>query len=65
LQASASLKFTVLNPKGHIWTMVAGGGASATYVDTVSFMFCGYISILPKNVNKGAISNRYYWEVFF
>ncbi|KAG2320080.1 hypothetical protein Bca52824_013293 [Brassica carinata] len=25
LQTSASLKFTVLNPKGRIWTMVAGG----------------------------------------
>ncbi|KAJ8451625.1 hypothetical protein Cgig2_018259 [Carnegiea gigantea] len=27
-KTSASLKFTVLNPKGRIWTMVAGGGAS-------------------------------------
>ncbi|KAG4912776.1 hypothetical protein JHK86_053209 [Glycine max] len=42
LKASASLKFTVLNPKGHIWTMVAGGGASATYVDTVGDL--GYAS---------------------
>ncbi|EAZ19281.1 hypothetical protein OsJ_34825 [Oryza sativa Japonica Group] len=31
---SASLKFTVLNPKGRIWTMVAGGGASVIYADT-------------------------------
>ncbi|RRT53083.1 hypothetical protein B296_00032642 [Ensete ventricosum] len=36
LQTSASLKFTVLNPKGRIWTMVAGGGASVIYADTVS-----------------------------
>ncbi|CAL5351555.1 unnamed protein product [Camellia sinensis] len=28
LQYLASLKFTVLNPEGRIWTMVAGGGAS-------------------------------------
>lgn len=35
-QTSASLKFTVLNPKGRIWTMVAGGGASVIYADTVS-----------------------------
>nr|GEW61977.1 ATP-citrate synthase alpha chain protein 1 [Tanacetum cinerariifolium] len=35
LQTSASLKFTVLNPKGRIWTMVAGGGASVIYADTV------------------------------
>ncbi|KAG5522144.1 hypothetical protein RHGRI_034358 [Rhododendron griersonianum] len=35
LKTSASLKFTVLNPKGRIWTMVAGGGASVIYADTV------------------------------
>ncbi|KAF1874824.1 hypothetical protein Lal_00007439 [Lupinus albus] len=34
-ETSASLKFTVLNPKGRIWTMVAGGGASVIYADTV------------------------------
>lgn len=39
LQTSASLKFTVLNPKGRIWTMVAGGGASVIYADTVCFPF--------------------------
>ncbi|KAL9666643.1 hypothetical protein QQ045_000978 [Rhodiola kirilowii] len=33
-KTSASLKFTVLNPKGRIWTMVAGGGASVIYADT-------------------------------
>jgi ATP citrate (pro-S)-lyase len=31
----ASLKLTILNPKGRIWTMVAGGGASVIYADTV------------------------------
>lgn len=36
-KTSASLKFTVLNPKGRIWTMVAGGGASVIYADTVCF----------------------------
>ncbi|CAJ2647516.1 unnamed protein product [Trifolium pratense] len=34
-KTSASLKFTVLNPKGRIWTMVVGGGASVIYADTV------------------------------
>ncbi|KHN49066.1 ATP-citrate synthase alpha chain protein 1 [Glycine soja] len=34
-KTSASLKFTVLNPMGRIWTMVAGGGASVIYADTV------------------------------
>lgn len=36
LQTGASLKLTILNPKGRIWTMVAGGGASVIYADTVS-----------------------------
>ena len=31
----ASLKLSVLNPAGRIWTMVAGGGASVIYADTV------------------------------
>eukprot|EP00897_Mesotaenium_endlicherianum_P009063 jgi/Mesen1/8185/ME000044S07451 len=31
----ASLKLTILNPAGRIWTMVAGGGASVIYSDTV------------------------------
>ncbi|KAF5443126.1 hypothetical protein F2P56_035713 [Juglans regia] len=43
-KTSASLKFTVLNPKGRIWTMVAGGGASVIYADTVGDL--GYASEL-------------------
>jgi ATP citrate (pro-S)-lyase len=35
-QTGASLKLTVLNPRGRVWTMVAGGGASVIYTDTVS-----------------------------
>lgn len=31
----SSLKLTILNPKGRVWTMVAGGGASVIYADTV------------------------------
>jgi ATP citrate (pro-S)-lyase len=34
-QTGASLKLTILNPKGRVWTMVAGGGASVIYADTV------------------------------
>lgn len=34
-QTGASLKLAILNPKGRIWTMVAGGGASVIYADTV------------------------------
>jgi len=31
----ASLKLTILNPRGRVWTMNAGGGASVIYVDTI------------------------------
>jgi ATP-citrate lyase beta-subunit len=34
-QTGASLKLTILNRKGRVWTMVAGGGASVIYADTV------------------------------
>ena len=30
-KSGASLKLTILNKKGRIWTMVAGGGASVIY----------------------------------
>jgi ATP citrate (pro-S)-lyase len=30
-----TLQLTVLNKSGRIWTMVAGGGASVAYTDTV------------------------------
>jgi len=33
-KTGASLKLTVLNPKGKVWTLVAGGGASVLYADT-------------------------------
>lgn len=34
-QSGASLKLTILNPKGRVWTMIAGGGASVIYTDTI------------------------------
>eukprot|EP00049_Salpingoeca_infusionum_P004291 m.76617 g.76617 ORF g.76617 m.76617 type:complete len:1071 (-) comp12493_c0_seq1:373-3585(-) len=34
-KSGASLKLTVLNAEGRIWTMVAGGGASVVYSDTI------------------------------
>ena len=40
-KTGASLKLTILNPKGRIWTMVAGGGASVIYADTVVDMGFG------------------------
>jgi len=35
-KTGSSLKLTILNPKGRIWTMVAGGGASVIYADTIT-----------------------------
>lgn len=35
-RTGASLKLTLLNPKGRIWNLVAGGGASVIYADTVA-----------------------------
>ena len=34
-KSGASMKLTILNPNGRIWTMVAGGGASVIYADTI------------------------------
>ncbi|MFH4978329.1 hypothetical protein AB6A40_005038 [Gnathostoma spinigerum] len=34
-KTGASLKLTILNRHGRIWTMVAGGGASVVFADTV------------------------------
>jgi ATP citrate (pro-S)-lyase len=36
MSSGASLKLTILNPKGRVWTMVAGGGASVVYADTIA-----------------------------
>ena len=43
-QTGASLKLTVLNPEGRVWTMVAGGGASVIYADTITDL--GYMEEL-------------------
>ncbi len=43
-QTGASLKLTILNPDGRVWTMVAGGGASVIYADTITDL--GYINEL-------------------
>ena len=36
LKTGASLKLTVINSEGRVWTMVAGGGASVIYADTIT-----------------------------
>ncbi|RYR02059.1 hypothetical protein Ahy_B06g080894 isoform C [Arachis hypogaea] len=55
-QTSASLKFTILNPKGRIWTMVAGGGASVIYADTVGDL--GYASELGNYAEYSGAPNE-------
>ncbi|MBN1552850.1 ATPase [bacterium] len=35
-KTGASLKLTVINSEGRVWTMVAGGGASVIYADTIT-----------------------------
>lgn len=35
-KTGASLKLTMLNPTGRIWTLVAGGGASVVYADAIA-----------------------------
>ena len=34
--SGSSLKLTILNQYGRVWTMVAGGGASVVYADTIA-----------------------------
>ncbi|TGZ83633.1 glutathione synthetase ATP-binding domain-like protein [Ascodesmis nigricans] len=43
-KTGASLKLTVLNPTGRVWTLVAGGGASVVYADAIAS--AGYASEL-------------------
>ncbi len=41
-KTGASLKLTILNSAGRVWTMVAGGGASVVYADTISDLGYGH-----------------------
>eukprot|EP00500_Bicosoecida_sp_ms1_P002309 CAMPEP_0203812190 /NCGR_PEP_ID=MMETSP0115-20131106/4007_1 /ASSEMBLY_ACC=CAM_ASM_000227 /TAXON_ID=33651 /ORGANISM="Bicosoecid sp, Strain ms1" /LENGTH=507 /DNA_ID=CAMNT_0050721029 /DNA_START=36 /DNA_END=1555 /DNA_ORIENTATION=+ len=41
-KTGASLKLTLLNPAGRVWTMVAGGGASVVYADTIADLGAGH-----------------------
>ncbi|KAJ1664933.1 ATP citrate lyase subunit 1 [Coemansia sp. RSA 1813] len=43
-KTGASLKLTILNKDGRVWTMVAGGGASVVYSDAIAAL--GYASEL-------------------
>lgn len=39
-KTGASLKLTILNSQGRVWTLVAGGGASVVYADAIAS--CGF-----------------------
>ena len=43
-KTGASLKLTILNSQGRVWTLVAGGGASVVYADAIAS--AGYASEL-------------------
>lgn len=65
--SGASLKLTMLNKKGRIWTLVAGGGASVVYADTIANM-----SSVEELANYGEYSGgptteetRFYAETVF
>jgi len=55
-KTGASLKLTILNPKGRIWTMVAGGGASVIYADTVGDL--GYANELGNYAEYSGAPNE-------
>eukprot|EP00916_Digyalum_oweni_P011126 GHVL01018485.1.p1 GENE.GHVL01018485.1~~GHVL01018485.1.p1 ORF type:complete len:1093 (+),score=261.77 GHVL01018485.1:69-3347(+) len=51
-KTGASLKLTILNKLGRIWTMIAGGGASVVYSDTI----CSYKDAAKELANYGEYS---------
>ena len=69
-KTGASLKLSILNPKGRIWTMVAGGGASVIYAGMSrrahkSTLVCvvrrwhscvhsGAVTVLPETIKPAA-----------
>ena len=40
-KTGASLKLTILNPEGRVWNIIAGGGASVIFADTVADLGMG------------------------
>jgi len=41
-KTGSSLKLAILNPSGRVWTMVAGGGASVVYADSIADLGQGH-----------------------
>ena len=49
MSAGASLKFTLLNRQGRVWTLIAGGGASVV----PWLMWKQPVSVLPTQPTHG------------
>lgn len=60
-KTGASLKLTILNHAGRIWTMVAGGGASVVYADTISDLGFGH-ELANYGEYSGAPSTEHTYE---
>ena len=61
-KTGASLKLKVLNPAGRVWTMVAGGGASVIYTDTIVDL--GYGEELGNYGEYSGNPSREYTEIY-
>ncbi|MFW9779544.1 MAG: ATP citrate lyase citrate-binding domain-containing protein [Candidatus Heimdallarchaeota archaeon] len=61
-QTGASLKLTILNRDAPIWTMVAGGGASVIYTDTIADL--GYAKDLGNYGEYSGNPNREHTELY-
>jgi len=61
-KTGASLKLKILNPAGRVWTMVAGGGASVIYTDTIVDL--GYGEELGNYGEYSGNPSREYTEIY-
>ncbi len=61
-QTGASLKLTILNRDAPVWTMVAGGGSSVIYTDTIADM--GYAHKLANYGEYSGNPNREHTELY-
>jgi len=66
-KSGASLKLTILNPEGRVWLLIAGGGASVVYADTVADM--GFVKELANygeySGNPSRTETREYVKTLF
>ncbi|MEM1008191.1 MAG: ATP citrate lyase citrate-binding domain-containing protein [Myxococcota bacterium] len=61
-KTGSSLKLTILNPKGRVWNMVAGGGASVVYADTVCDLgFANELAMYGEYSGNPDKQNTYYY----